>query len=204
MKKNTKVVQLTLISIGLLLILSTYFFYPKIKENMSKKKTIQKEMVKTDDEIEGNIFENLEYEGIYDGDKQFKITSEKAYILTSDPDIVYMTKMKITLYMNDGRIVVVTSDKGKYNKVTYDSYFIGNVKATDGKTVILSENLNLLATEDFASIFNNVVLTTDEGSLRADQIDYDFMTRHYHVSMFGNEKVRIKLVEWIILKNLGL
>ena len=114
MKKNTKVVQLTLISIGLLLILSTYFFYPKIKENMSKENTIQKEMVKTNDEIEGNIFENLEYEGIYDSDKQFKITSEKAHILTSDPDIVYMTKMKITLYMNDGRIVVVTSDKGKY------------------------------------------------------------------------------------------
>ena len=38
----------------------TYFFYPKIKENMSKENTIQKEMVKTDDEIEGNIFENLE------------------------------------------------------------------------------------------------------------------------------------------------
>ena len=195
MKTNSKIVQLTLISIGLLLILSTYFFYPKIKENISKENTIQKEMVKTDDEIEGNIFENLEYEGIGHGDKQFNIKSEKAHILTNDPDIVYMTKMKITLYMNDGRIVVVTSDKGKYNKVTYDSYFIGNVKATDGKTVILSENLNLLATEDFASIFNNVVLTTDEGSLRADQIDYDFMTKRYHVSMFGNEKVRIKLVE---------
>ena len=195
MKKNTKVVQLTLISIGLLLILSTYFFYPKIKENMSKEKTIQREMVKTDDEIEGNIFENLEYEGIYDSDKQFNIKSEKAHILTNDPDIVYMTKMKITMYMNDGRIVIVTSDKGKYNKVTYDSFFIGNVKATDGEIVILSENLNLLATENFASIFNNVVLTTDENSLRADKIDYDFMTKRYHVSMFGNEKVKIKIVE---------
>ena len=195
MKKNTKVAQLTLVSIGLLLILSTYIFYPKIKKNLSKEKAIQKEMVKTDDEIEGNIFENLEYDGLYDGNKQFKIKSEKAHILTSEPDIVYMTKMKITLLMNDGRIVVVTSDKGKYNKVTYDSFFIGNVKATDGKTVILSDNLNLLSTEDFASIFNNVVLTTDEGSLRADQIDYDFITKRYHVSMFGNEKVKIKLVE---------
>ena len=80
-------------------------------------------------------------------------------------------------------------------KVTYDCFLVGNVKATEGKTVILSENLNLLATEDFASIFNNVVLTTDEGSLRADKIDYDFITKRYHVSKFGNEKVKIKLVE---------
>ena len=204
MKTNTKIVQLTLISIGLLLILSTYLFYPKIKKNMSKGKTIERGMVKTDDEVEGNIFENLEYNGIYNIDKQFKIKSKKAYILTSDPDIVYMTQMNITMNMDDGRVVVITSEKGKYNKVTYDCFLVGNVKATEGKTVILSENLNLLATEDFASIFNNVVLTTDEGSLRADKIDYDFITKRYHVSMFGNEKVKIKLVEWITLKNLGL
>ena len=195
MKTNTKIVQLTLISIGLLLILSTYLFYPKIKKNMSKGKTIERGMVKTDDEVEGNIFENLEYNGIYNIDKQFKIKSKKAYILTSDPDIVYMTQMNITMNMDDGRVVVITSEKGKYNKVTYDCFLVGNVKATEGKTVILSENLNLLATENFASIFNNVVLTTDENSLRADKIDYDFMTKRYHVSMFGNEKVRIKLVE---------
>ena len=195
MKTNTKIVQLTLISIGLLLILSTYLFYPKIKKNMSKGKTIERGMVKTDDEVEGNIFENLEYNGIYNIDKQFKIKSKKAYILTSDPDIVYMTQMNITMNMDDGRVVVITSEKGKYNKVTYDCFLVGNVKATEGKTVILSENLNLLATEDFASIFNNVVLTTDGGSVKADKIDYDFITKRYHVSMFGNEKVKIKLVE---------
>ena len=86
--------------------------------------------------------------------------------------------------------------KGKYNKISYDCYFEVNVKATDGETVILSENIDLLATEDSASIYNNVVLTSTKGTLLADRVDYDFKTKFYNISMFNNEKVKIKLIEW--------
>ena len=41
------------------------------------------------------------------------------------------------------------SDKGKYNKVTYDCFFEKNVKATEGETEIFAENLDLLATVRF-------------------------------------------------------
>ena len=40
-----------------------------------------------------------------------------------------MKLMKTIIEMNDGRIVIITSDRGKYNKSNYDSYFEGNVKA---------------------------------------------------------------------------
>ena len=38
------------------------------------------------------------------------------------------------------------------------SYLEKNVKATDGETKILSENLNLLSSKDSASIYNNVIV----------------------------------------------
>ena len=198
MTANKRIVQLSLISIGLFLILATYFFYPKITKNKFLEEEIVGDvMTKTDitDSKWRNTFENVEYKGLYDIDKPFKVKSEKAYILIKEPDVVYMTNMYVTLDMDDGRVIIITSDKGQYNKVTYDCFFENNVKAIDGKTTVLAENLDLLATEDSATVYNNVFLTNDEGSLRADKIYYDFETKYYQVSMFSDKKVKIKLIK---------
>ena len=198
MTANKRIVQLSLISIGLFLILATYFFYPKIiKNKFLEGETVEDDLTKTDitGSKERNTFENVEYKGLYDMNKPFKVKSEKAYILIKDPDVIYMTNMHVTLDMDDGRVIIITSDKGKYNKVTYDCFFENNVKAIDGETTVLAENLDLLATEDSATVYNNVFLTNDSGSLRADKVYYDFETNHYQISMFSDKKVKIKLIK---------
>ena len=196
MKINRKTTQLSLVSFGLFLIIATYFFYPKIYKDkfIEKAEGIRDEMISTEDD-NINTFENIEYTGAYNIHNPFTVSSEKAYILKEEPNIVHMAKMKVILHMKDGRIIVITSDKGKYNKETYDTFFEDNVKATDGKTIILAENLDLLATEDFVTVQNNVVLTNDSGSLLADKIDYDFETKYYKISMFNDRKVKIKLTQ---------
>ena len=207
MTANKRIVQLSLISIGLFLILATYSFYPKmIKNKFLEGETVEDDLTKTDitGSKERNTFENVEYKGLYDMNKPFKVKSEKAYILIKEPDVVYMTNMYVTLDMDDGRVIIITSDKGKYNKVTFDCFFENNVKAIDGETTVLAENLDLLASEDSVTAYNNVFLTNDKGSLRADKVYYDFETKYYHVSMFNDEKVKIKLIKWVISKkNLG-
>ena len=199
MTTNKRIVQLSLISIGFFLILATYFFYPKFL----KEEAVEGDMIKVDSE-QRNTFINVEYNGIYGNNKPYKVKSEKAYILITDPNVVYMTKMHVTLDMDDGRIIIITSNNGSYNKITYDCFFENNVKAIDGETTVLAENLDLLATEDTATVYNNVFLTNDTGSLRADKVYYDFETKYYHVSMFSDEKIKIKLIKWVISKkNLG-
>ena len=198
MTTNKRIVQLSLISFGLFLILATYFFFPKIVENkFLEKETIKDDVIKTtmSDSKERNAFENVEYKGLYDINKPFKVKSEKAYILTKDPDTIYMTNMHVTLHMDDGKVIIITSDKGIYNKVSHDCFFENNVKAIDGETTILAENLDLLATEDSVTVYNNVFLTNDTGSLRADEVHYDFKTKYYQISMFSDEKVKIKLIK---------
>ncbi len=193
MTANRRIVQLSLISIGLFLVLATYYLYPQFL----KEKTIEDSMIKTDtiDTKERNTFENVEYKGIYDANKQFKVKSDKAYILIKEPDVVYMTNMRVVLNMEDGRIIIITSDKGRYNKVSHDCFFENNVKAIDGETTVFAENLELLATKNTAIVYNNVFLTNDKGSLRADKIHYDFETKYYQVSMFSDKKVKIKLIK---------
>ena len=96
-----------------------------------------------------------------------------------------MVKTRIIpcLDVKDGRVVKITSDEGKYNKITYDCLFEKNVKATDGETQIYAENLDLLATKNIVEIYNNVFLDYTTGSLTADKIDYDFETKFFKVSI---------------------
>jgi len=195
MRKELKV-QLILVSIGFLLIFLTYFFYPKIDQNkQTVDKPIDSSFEETDVKEKTTTFESLEYKGLYNFDKPFTVKSKKAYILNEEPDIVYMDSMHVTLYLSDGRIVNITSDKGKYNKITYDCFFEQNVKATDENAIILAENLDLIATKNYVEIYNSVELEYNTNYLQADKINYDFETKYFRVSMFDDKSIKMKVIQ---------
>ena len=106
-----------------------------------------------------------------------------------------MTDVYVTLYLKDGRIVNIISDRGKYNKITHDCFFEENVKATDGETKIFAENLDLLATENFIKVYNNVKLNHPMGLIIADKIDYNFETKNFKISMFDDKAVKMKVIQ---------
>ena len=196
MKKQQQKMQLVLIFIGFSLILLTYFYYPYLEKNkLLKDQSAREDLEKTLEDAHSTAFENIEYQGLYDLDKPFSVKSEKAHILDEEPDIVYMTNMNVVLHLKDERIVRIISNRGRYNKATYDCFFEEDVRATDGETKIFSENLDLLATENFVKIYNNVKLNHSTGSLRADKIDYDFETKYFKVSMFDDSVVKMKVIQ---------
>ena len=198
MKTNRKLIQIFLVSIGFLIIIGTYLLYPKIEKNRLKGSVVENEqpLIKDkDNENQGSKFEELEFRGFYNFDNPFLIASEEAIISPENSNIVYMTNIKITIEMNDGRTVIIVGDNGKYNKATYDCYLENNVIASDGETEILSDNLNLLSSKDSASIYNNVVVNNKNGQLKADKVDYNFESKYYKISMFRDERVKIKLIE---------
>ena len=196
MIKKQRRVQLMLVSIGLILFALTYLFYPSInKNNFLKDRTTSEDFEKIADDEKITIFEKLEYKGIYDLDKPFKVRSEKAYIRNAEPDIVYMDSMHVILFLSEGREVNITSEKGRYNKKTYDCFFKQNVKATDGDIEIFAENLDLLATKNSAEIYTNVNLNYSTGYLQADKIDYNFETKHFKVSMFDDKAIKMRVVQ---------
>ena len=195
MKKLHKT-QLTLLLTGFILIILTYFYYPNLDKNLVPENQTDLENLKAGlEDTENTTFENILYKGIYDLDKTFTIQAEEALIQNEEPDIVYMNGMHVILYLNDGRIVNITSTKGKYNKATYDCFFENNVKATDGEIEIFSDNLDLFATENSVKIYNNVNLNDITGSLKADKIDYDFETKYFRVSMFGDKTIKMKVIK---------
>ena len=196
MKQKQKKAQIILTSIGLILLLITYFYYPYMKKvKFTDNQVVQKDGSNTLDIDQGTSFENVKYEGLYQINNTFSVMSEKAHILNKEPDVVYMTNMHVILYLDNGRIVNILSNKGRYNKVTYDCFFEDDVRATDEETKIFSDNLDLIATEDSVKIYNNVIVNYPEASLRADKIDYDFATKYFKVSMFDDKAVKIKVLK---------
>tara|TARA_B110000438_G_scaffold214458_1_gene206733 strand:- start:177 stop:770 length:594 start_codon:yes stop_codon:yes gene_type:complete len=197
MKKKYLRTQFFLVSIGFLLIILTYFYYPSIKENkISKEQPVIEdfENINQKDQTTSS-FENLEYKGLYDLNKPFTVKSEKAYILEEEPSIVYMQNMYVILYLNDDRIIEITSLKGHYNKTSYDCYFEEDVVATDGETTITAKNLDLLATKNIMQAYNEVILKNTISSLQADKVDYDFDTKDFKISMYNDESIKIKLIQ---------
>jgi len=197
MKKNVKTLQIALIFFAFLLILITYFYIPQIEE-----KKLQDETLKKNEIIEGssseteNLFEKVTYEGIYQIENPFVIKAEQAKILAGEPSIVHMNSMHVTITLKSGEVVVITSEAGRYNKINYDVFFEGNVKAIHKDTELLSDNLDLLA-DQHARIYNNVVLNDkNTGFLKADLIKYDFESKKYKISMYENKKkIKAKLIE---------
>jgi len=199
-KKKHQRIQLFLILSGLLLILITYFYYPSAITQKKSEKYLptDENIVKSEPEDwEKNYttFENVKYEGIYDFNKTFSVRSEKAYIINAEPDIVFMTNMHVVLYLSDNRIVNIVSNKGRYNKSTHDCFFEENVRASDNETKIFAENLDLLATKNYAHVYNKVKLNNPQGSLLADKIDYDFETKYFKVSMFEDKDIKMKVIK---------
>ena len=192
MKKQNKI-QFTLLLVGFALIIVTYFYYPSLeKKEVLKSENLKKSLQTELDEKQDTAFENVNYEGIYNN-RSFTVEAEKAHILKDNTSLVYMNKMRVIMHLSDGRIVNITSNKGRFNKETYDCFFENNVRAYDGETEIFAENLDLLATKNSVEIYNKVKLNHTTGSLKADKINYDFETKFFKVSMFSDEKIKMKV-----------
>jgi len=163
------------------------------KDKLQDDRFVQKDSEKTLNDSQ-STFENLEYEGLTSNKQKFSVKSESAYILDEDPNLVFMKKMRVEIYLNNGQTVVIISDRGKFHKESNDCWFVSNVVVDDGETKIFAGNLDLLATENFVKVYNKVRLNHPTSSLQADQIDYDFETKYFKVSMFNNKMVRMKVM----------
>ena len=198
MKKKQIKLQLVLALTGFLLFFLTYLYYPSInKGKILEDQSVEKDSEKSSEKDGATAFEDMEYKGLYDLDKPFTVKSKKAYILNEDPDVVYMTDMYVILYLSEDRIVEITSLSGRYNKSNYNCFFEENVRATDGETLITAKNLDLLATENFAEIYNDVYLDHGSGNLEADRINYNFETKNFKVSMFDDKLIKMKVIQWV-------
>ena len=183
--------QLTLISLGVIIIFFTYFK----KDNEQKLEIIENKKTEVKDDIkEGlNTFENIEYEGKDANDNKFIINSEYAEFTSEKTNIIYMKKMFCRFFFKDGTILKITSDEGVYNNITNDIEFENNVKMYYLENRLFSEKASFINSENYLLVQDDVVGEGPLGNLAADKVNLDLIDKKMKISMYNESKVNIKV-----------
>ena len=192
MTNKKKIFQLSLVFIGLLIIFFTYFF------NLEKKQpseVVTETETKENEEFleEGvNRFENVEYKGIDNTGNKFTIGSQFAEFKKEKPELIFMENVECFFTFKDNTMLLISSKKGIYNNISNDMQFSEDVKMDYLENTIFSDRANFNNYENQLLIAGNVRGDGPTTNLKADELDFDLNTKDLKISMYSEERVKIK------------
>ena len=191
MKKN-KIIQFSLVIVGIILLFFTYYSSDKGKIVDIDKNIAIGDVVQLTEET-SNIIENVKYVGTNNKGIFFELNAAVAVIKHDDPNISQLQDVFVVIKLNDLRTIHIQSDKAVYDKISNDCEFFGNVEIIEQDNIITSDNLDLYMSENLITAYNNVKYNSIKGFLIADKVDMDILKNEANIFMFEkNDKVRVK------------
>ena len=189
MKKN-KIIQFSLVIVGIILFFFTYYSSDKDKIVDIDKNILIGDVGKLTEET-SNIIENVKYVGTNNKGIFFELNAAVAVINHDKPNISQLQDVFVVIKLSDLRTIHIRSDKAVFNKITNDCEFFGNVKITEQDNVITSDNLDFYNSKNFLQAYNNVKYSSMKGALIADKVDVDLLKNEANIFMFNkNDKVK--------------
>ena len=190
--KRKTLIQISLVSFGLLIIFFTYFYTGD--KDVSLDKIVEKEIEKDVIEKEGfNTFENITYEGKDSNDNDFVLNAEYAEFATNESNIIYMKKIVCRFFFKDGTTLKILSDKGIYDNISNDMEFEENVEMYYLENKLFSDKANFVNSENYLIVQGNVIGEGPLGNVAADKLNVDFIKKKMKISMYNENKVNIKV-----------
>ena len=189
-KKKLKFIQLSLLTLSILMIFFAYFnkFSPEEKNIISKQEQQNIEN-KISNESDQDIFFNISYSGLDFSGNRYIINAEEA---RNDKDVVeniFLKQIDATFYMKNNTTLKVFSNEGIYNNKTLDMTFEKNVKAFYEGSELFSEKAKFLNSESYLTISGNVIVNDAKGTLSADQLLFDIEKQNLSIVSFDKKKV---------------
>lgn len=193
MKKN-RIIQFSLVTVGIILFFFTYYSGNKDKiADVDKNISIGE--VGTLTEETSNIIKNANYIGTNNRGIFFELNAAIAEVKYDEPNISQLQDVFVVIKLRDLRTIHIQSDKARYNKISNDCEFIGNVKITEQEqdNVITSDNLDLHMSKNLITAYNNVKYNSMKGFLIADKVEIDILKNEANILMFDKKnKVQAK------------
>ena len=190
--KRKTLIQISLVSFGLLIIFFTYFYSGD--KNVSLDKVVEKEIEKDVIEKEGfNTFEDITYEGKDSNDNDFVLNAEYAEFAINKSNIIYMKKIVCRFFFKDGTILKIFSDKGIFENLSNDMEFEENVEMYYLSNKLFSDKANFVNSENYLIVQGNVIGEGPLGNVAADKLNVDLVDKKMKISMYNDDKVNIKV-----------
>ena len=194
MKRNRKLklVQLTLLIVGVFVIFFTYFEKERSDRekiiSKAEKKTINKKLKQNSND--SNVFYNIIYSGLDLEGNRYTIKSEEAINSTIDTTIVDMKKVHATFYFKDNTTLNVFSKKAIYNNKTLDMIFNKDVRAYYLSTELFAEKAEFSNSGSFLTVSEDVKVNDPRGTVFADKLLFDIKKKTLDIASFNNKKVK--------------
>ena len=161
--------QLTLLTIGISLIIFTYFIIPKqnaLDSSKNKMKDEKSELNKTvDDGLSDNIqnsFKNVPQSGNDEEGNSYEIKADYAKIKKGFPDLTFMEGgVEAYIYLADGRVVKIVSRFATFDRLNKNMSFNEDVIVTESTNRLTSDNLDFNTEKNLINSYNNVKLVND-------------------------------------------
>ena len=185
-KRVIILVQLTIFLVALFLLYNTYRDKNKIPINVM--------LIETETDPDTNSFTDIEYSGFDLNGNRYTLNAVEADFKTETPEIIKMEGVVANFYLKDNTILKVVSNKGLYNTITLNMNFNENVKSTYLTNNLFSDQLTYSNSESKLLASGNVRgESVEKGEFFADNVEYSLTDKTLELSMFGNERVNVKL-----------
>ena len=191
MKKN-KIIQFSLVIVGIILFFFTYYSSDKDKIVDIDKNILVGGVSQLTKEI-SNIIENVEYVGSNNKGTFFELNAAIAEIKYDKPNISHLQDVFVVIKLSNLRTIRIRSDKAVFNKISNDCEFFGNVEIIEQDDIITSDNLDLYMSKNLITVYNHVQYNGVKGFLIADKMDIDMLKNEANIFMFNKKnKVQVK------------
>ena len=211
---KSKIIQIILFAFGLLIFIFTYlYFFQKtnsnylneterleksLEQSLDMKKIVKKDKdndsVIEEDKGLSNIINNLSYKNIDHKGNIFNINAKITKIFEDNEDLNFMEVVVARIFLLDGRVIEIFSDKAIYNTVNYNTEFVGNVLVVEDENKITSNNLDFIFVKKLITIYNNVKYKGYNKFLTADKVDINLLNHKVNVYMYDKmSKVKVNL-----------
>ena len=196
-KKKLRIVQLCLISIGILTLIFTYSDKINLKKRSSTAQELKKEvddnMVNNKENANGNVFYNIEYSGLDLAGNRYILKSQSAINNSLDSDLIDMTDVTAVFYFKDGTILKIKSNFGEYNNSTLDINFKSDIKAEYGESTLEAQYAEYSNSQGFLTVTDNVIVNDVQGNLVADKLLFDIKSQILEIETFNDKRIRVNV-----------
>ena len=188
-----RIIQLILF---LFIILIAYIFYTTYLDEDKKPKLTSLESEK-DLPIsnKNNLVKNLKYDVKFEEDKKYTISSNLSEI-TYENNIEIVKMQKVTaIFLDETNIpLTVLADKATFNNSNYNTTFSENVIIRYIDNIIISDKMDLNFEDSSILIYENVEYEGLQGSVKADNVKINLITKKIEIYMVNNkEKVEVEV-----------
>ena len=194
-KKKIKIIQLSLLVIGSLILFLTYANKSDSPKEEIVSKEIQERIKNQNTNLPENsdIFYNIEYSGLDLAGNRYILKSKEAFNDKNNQEIVQMKFVEAFFYFKDDTVLEVKSDYGIYNNKTLNMNFKKNVKATYEGSELFAQEAEYSNVESFLTIADQVRVNDSKGTMFADKLLFDIKKKKLNIASFNDNKINANI-----------